>query len=166
MLDRPGLARQPAALDGSDHVVLALAAGDLERLVDDQAQRRPREVDFLLATVDHDLAAAGLEPHACDRVLAAAGRVSAALRVEFLLAQHRRGRRRSGDGSFRSVGAGRGAGQCAQLREVGDRAGSVRGFGFGSVFGSHYATTLFLRLSEATSSGWGWVPACGCSVPA
>src|SRR6185503_548744 len=79
VLDRAGLARQAATLDGGDHVVLAFALGDLERLVDHQPQRRPREVDFLLAAVDHDLAAAGLEPDAGDRVLAAAGGVGAAL---------------------------------------------------------------------------------------
>src|SRR6187551_804080 len=86
VLDRTGLAREPAAGDGADHVVLADPIGDGERLGDDQAQRRTGEEHFLVAAVDGDLAGAGLEPHAGDRVLAAAGGVSAALRVELLLA--------------------------------------------------------------------------------
>src|SRR5690606_21512995 len=102
-----------------------------------------------------------------DRVLAAAGGVGTALRIELLLAQHRRGRRRSGDGSRGGVAAR----QRVEIGEIGVRARSGRGsrglgFGCGSVFGSHYAAALFLRFIEATSSGWGWVPACGCSVPA
>src|SRR3546814_6060732 len=79
VLDRAGLARKTAALDGADHVILALPRRHVERLVDDEAQRRPREIDFLIATVDHDLARARLEPDARDRILAAAGGISAAL---------------------------------------------------------------------------------------
>src|SRR5690606_17618741 len=165
VLHGAGLARKPAALDGGDHVVLALAARHLERLVDHQAQRRTGEIDFLLAAVDHDLAAAGLEPDAGDRVLAAAGGVGTALRIDLLLAEHRRGRRRGGGGALRGVRDG-GARQRVQLGEIADRGRSVLGFGFGSVLGSHYAAALFLRLSEATSSTSGWLPACGCSVPA
>src|SRR3546814_7001531 len=78
VLDRAGLARKTAALDGADHVILALPRRHVERLVDDEAQRRPREIDFLIATVDHDLARARLEPDARDRILAAAGGISAA----------------------------------------------------------------------------------------
>src|SRR6478752_9587182 len=48
VLDRPGLARQSAAGDRADNVVLINAVGDLERLGDDQAQRRPREEHFLI----------------------------------------------------------------------------------------------------------------------
>src|SRR6478609_5431303 len=87
VLDRTGLAREAAAGDGAHDVVLAYAIGDPERLVDDQAQRRTREEHFLVAAVDGDLAGAGLEPDAGDRVLAAAGGVGAALRVELLLTQ-------------------------------------------------------------------------------
>src|SRR3546814_9907857 len=85
------LAREAAALDGRDHVILASAFGQAEGLVDDEAQRRTREIDFLVAAVDRDLARAGLDPHAGDGVLAAAGRISAALLVDDLLAA-RRGR--------------------------------------------------------------------------
>src|SRR5690606_16601158 len=156
VLHGAGLAREPAALDGGDHVVLALATRHLERLVDHQAQRRTREIDFLLTAVDHDLAAAGLEPDAGDRVLAAAGGVGTALRIDLLFAEHRRGRRR-GDGALRGVRDG-GTRQRVQLGEIADRGRSVLGFGFGSVLGSHYAAALFLRLSEATSSTSGWLP--------
>ena len=65
------------------------ALGDVEHLVDDQAQRRAGEIDLLVAAVDDDLAGAGLQPDAGDRVLAAAGGVGAALLVELLLAQDR-----------------------------------------------------------------------------
>src|SRR5690606_13272908 len=105
VLDRAGLTRKPAALDGGDGVVLALAVGDLERLVDDQTQRRTGEVDFLLAAVDGDLAGAGLEPDAGDRILAAAGGIGAALRVDFLLAQHG-GRAGADDGSLDGLALG------------------------------------------------------------
>src|SRR6187402_1750250 len=87
VLDRTGLARKAAAGDGADNVVLADAIGDPERLVDDQAQRRTGEEHFLVAAVDGDLAGAGLEPDAGDRILAAAGGVGATQRVELLLAQ-------------------------------------------------------------------------------
>src|SRR5690606_29703720 len=68
VLHRAGLARKPAALDGGDHVVLAFAAGDLERLVDDEAQGRAREIGFLVAAVDRDRACARLEPDARDGI--------------------------------------------------------------------------------------------------
>src|SRR5205085_5180172 len=87
--DRARLARQAAALDRGFNVILTLAVGDVEHLVDDQAQRRTREIDLLLAAVDDDLARARLEPDASDRVLAAAGRIGPAVFVELLLAKHR-----------------------------------------------------------------------------
>src|SRR5690606_4602339 len=77
VLDRAGLARKTTAGNGADHVVLAFAPGDLERLVDDQPKRRTGEEHFLVAAVDGDLAGPGLEPHAGNRVLAAAGRIGA-----------------------------------------------------------------------------------------
>src|SRR4029078_445845 len=43
VLDRAGLAREAATDDGRDHVILVLAAGDAERLVDHQAKRRTGE---------------------------------------------------------------------------------------------------------------------------
>ena len=89
MLDRAGLAREAAAFDGRYDVILARAIGNAERLVDDKAQRRTSEIDFLLAAVDDDLARAWLQPDARDGVLAAAGRISAAMLVELLLTQRR-----------------------------------------------------------------------------
>src|SRR6185369_13699093 len=87
--DRTGLAREPAADDGGLDIILTRALGDAERLVDDEAERRTREVDLLLAAVDDDFPRARLQPDARDGVLAAAGRVSAAVLVELLLAKHR-----------------------------------------------------------------------------
>src|SRR5690606_13063554 len=99
VLDRAGLAGEAAALDGADHVILPLTLRDRERLVDHQTQRGACEVDFLVAAVDDDLAAAGLDPHAGDGVLAATGGIGAALRVQLLLAQGR-GRAGADDGRF------------------------------------------------------------------
>src|SRR3546814_6775986 len=93
------LAREAAALIGRDHFTLANAFGQTDGLVDDETQRRTREIDFLVAAVDGDLARAGLDPHAGDGVLAAAGRISAALLVDDLLAE-RRGRSRGSGGAF------------------------------------------------------------------
>src|SRR5207253_11260186 len=76
--DSARLAGQSAALDGRFDVILALAIRDIEDLIDDQAQSRTREIDFLLAAVDDNLARARLEPDACDRILAAAGGISTA----------------------------------------------------------------------------------------
>src|SRR6185369_17343903 len=61
VLDRTGLAAEAAALDGRNHVILANPFGDVERLVDHQAQRRASEIDRLIAAVDLDLARARLQ---------------------------------------------------------------------------------------------------------
>src|SRR4051794_24807351 len=103
--DSARLARQAAALDGRFDVVLAAAVGDVEHLGDDQAQGRAREIDFLLAAVDHDLARTGLEPYSRDRVLAAASGISTPELVELLLAQHRLDLRALGRDAL--IGAGR-----------------------------------------------------------
>ncbi|EAQ28550.1 hypothetical protein NAP1_13163 [Erythrobacter sp. NAP1] len=79
MLYGASLARQTAALDGGDDVVLTGAFGDAERLVDDQTQGRTCEVNFLVLAIDGDLAGAGLEPYAGRGVLTTTGRVGAAL---------------------------------------------------------------------------------------
>src|SRR3546814_5592805 len=55
VLDRAGLAGEAAAADRRDDVILAAALGDVEQLVDDEAQRRAREIDRLVAAVDDDL---------------------------------------------------------------------------------------------------------------
>src|SRR5581483_9834279 len=91
---RAGLAREPAAADGADHVVLVAPIGDAEGLVDHHAQHRPREVDGDVAAVDRDLAGAGLDPDAGDRVLALARGVGAAEAVEPRLGRLGLGRRR------------------------------------------------------------------------
>src|SRR5580704_320526 len=83
---RAGLARQPAARDGGDHVELLAALRDVERLLDDHLLGRAREIDLLVAAVDGDLAGARLDPDAGDGVLAPARGIGAALGVDFLLA--------------------------------------------------------------------------------
>ncbi len=67
--------------------------------------RRAREVDRLVTAVDRDLAGAGLHPDAGDGVLAAAGGVGAALRVDFLFADRggRLGRRQQAPSSARQT---------------------------------------------------------------
>ena len=127
VLDRAGLSRKTAADDGCNDVILIATVGDVEGLVDDQAERRTREINFLLAPVDNDLARARLQPNARDRVLPAAGRIGAAILVELLLTKRRgllRGRsdRRLGGWRFLSRG-GRSRGG-AEL--VGNRFTSVR----------------------------------------
>src|SRR5690606_24217216 len=116
VLDRAGLARKTTAGNGADHVVLAFAPGDLERLVDDQPKRRTGEEHFLVAAVDGDLAGPGLEPHAGNRVLAAAGRIGAALRVELLLAQR-------GVRDLERLGLVGGRRERLQVGEIGHGAG-------------------------------------------
>ncbi|MBS1240123.1 MAG: hypothetical protein H6R45_829 [Proteobacteria bacterium] len=163
MLDRTGLARKPAALDRGDDIVLAFTLRNRERLVDDEAQRRAREIGFLVAAIDDDLAGAGLEPDAGNGILAAAGRIGAAERVHLLLAQ----RHGAGAGDFRHAFGGkrsvRSRGIARQGLEIGEIGNGVR---FGVGFVGHYTVALFLRFIEATSSATGWVPACGCSEPA
>ena len=95
MLYGTSLARKTTTLDGGDNVILANAVGYVERLVDDEAQRRACEIDGLVAAIDHDLAGAGLQPDAGNRILAAAGCISAALRIDFFFAQRGCGRCRS-----------------------------------------------------------------------
>src|SRR5438445_11315021 len=58
------LARQTAASDRADDVVLAGARGGDQRLLDQHAQDRASEIDFDFAGVDHDLAGARLDPDA------------------------------------------------------------------------------------------------------
>jgi hypothetical protein len=82
--DRTGLAGQPAAGDRAPHVVLAEPVGHQERLVDDHPQHGAGEIDLALAAVDDHLARTGLHPDAGDRVLALAGGVGTALRIDLL----------------------------------------------------------------------------------
>src|SRR5690348_8772860 len=62
MPHRAGLAREAAADHGAVHIELAEAIDDDERLIDQHAQHRPREIDRAVATVDGDLARARLHP--------------------------------------------------------------------------------------------------------
>src|SRR5512143_3665003 len=88
--DGARLSRQPAPAHGADDVELALALGGDERLLQDHLQHGAREIDRVLLAVDGDLAGAGLHPHAGDSVLALAGRVGAALRIDLLHIDTRR----------------------------------------------------------------------------
>src|SRR5579883_954968 len=93
---RTRLAGEAATGHSGDDVVLAEAIGGGERLVDQHAEDRPREIDLDLAPVDHDLAVAGLDPDARDGVLALARgigaleRIDARRRRDFLLLGHLR----------------------------------------------------------------------------
>src|SRR5580693_8369766 len=78
MTHRTSLPRQAAAGDRTDHVVLAVAGGRDQGLLDHHAQHWAGEIDFDLAGVDHDLAGAGLDPDPRDGVLALAGGIGAA----------------------------------------------------------------------------------------
>src|SRR5215213_8182821 len=78
------LARQTAAGDRADDVVLAGARGGDQRLLDQHPQHRAGEIDFDFTGVDHDLAGTRLDPDAGDRVLALAGGIGAAVFVDLL----------------------------------------------------------------------------------
>src|SRR5262245_28150317 len=83
--DGAGLAREPAAGDGGDDVILAETVGHAEGLGDHHAQHGAGEIDGALAAVDGDLAAPRLDPDAGDGVLAPARGVGAALGVDLRL---------------------------------------------------------------------------------
>src|SRR3546814_4841585 len=87
VLDRAGLAGKAAAGDGAIDVILLAPVGHVERLVDDQTKRRAGEIDRLIAAVYLDLAGAGLQPDESDGILAAAGGIGAALRVDLPFAK-------------------------------------------------------------------------------
>src|ERR1700686_5370254 len=91
---RTCLARQTAAGDRANDVVLAGASGCDQRLLDHHPQHRTGEIDFDFAGVDDDLAGTGLDPDAGDRVLALAGGIGTALLVDLLdvFRRFRRGR--------------------------------------------------------------------------
>src|ERR671912_44630 len=162
VLHRTGLARKAATLHGGDDVVLTIAVGNVERLVDDEAQRGTGEVDALVAAVDLDLARARLQPDSRNGILAAAGRIGAGELVELLLAKRRLdlGRRRRSSGLGRCFGRFRSRSWLRRLL-----TGQLGEVGKGLAIVGHYAPTLFLRFIAATSSGCGSWPPCGCSVP-
>ena len=128
MAHRAGLAGEATALDRDDDVVLGHAVDELQRLLEHEAQHRAGEVDLLVAAVDGDLARAGLDPDASDGVLALAGGIGAALRIDLL----------DVDGSSGLLGLG-------DFAELGERLKNL----------GHRQTLLFLLLSAATSSASG-----------
>ena len=87
----PAWPERPPPRDRAHDVVLAEPVDDVERLADDHLQGRAGEVVAHDLAVDRELAGAGLEPDAGDGVLAAAGGVGAALRVELGLLRLGRG---------------------------------------------------------------------------
>src|SRR5947209_16253765 len=86
---RPGLARQPAALDRTPDVELTEPVGDDKGLADHHAQHRAGEIDGAIAAVDLDLAVPRLDPDAGNRILALAGGIGAAELVALRLHVHR-----------------------------------------------------------------------------
>ncbi len=78
MLNRARLTGQTAAFDSCEHVELAFGVGDAERLRQDQLLHGARKVFVLRLAVDDDLAGAGLDPNAGDRVFTFAGGIGAA----------------------------------------------------------------------------------------
>src|SRR5215213_6359131 len=125
--DRAGLAGETATVNVDGDVVLAFALSDLERLRQDHAEHGAGEVHLDRAAIDDDLAGAGLDPDAGNRVLTLAGRVGAAERVDLLDVLR----------SFRSGGLSIGA-------EIGER-----------LEGRHDYALTFLLLRAPTSSASG-----------
>src|SRR5215212_7046809 len=82
MTHRAGLARQAAANDLADDVILSIAAGCDQWLAEDHAEHRACKIRALFLAVDVDAPGARLQPHAGDRVLALAGGVDTALPVD------------------------------------------------------------------------------------
>eukprot|EP00919_Chromeraceae_sp_WS-2016_P016640 GHVR01039774.1.p1 GENE.GHVR01039774.1~~GHVR01039774.1.p1 ORF type:complete len:227 (+),score=37.06 GHVR01039774.1:130-810(+) len=98
-----GLTAETAAGNRDDNVVLVGAFGRHDRLLDDQLQHWTGKIGCKLTAIDRDLALAGLDPDAGNRVLALAGCIGTALRVE-LLQVHRGGvDSSSGDGGGAEV---------------------------------------------------------------
>src|SRR5205085_365919 len=78
------LARQTAARNRNDDIVLRGAVRDHERLLKKHPKDRTGEIDVKLAVVDGDLAGAWLDPDTCDSVLPLTGRIGSAVRVQLL----------------------------------------------------------------------------------
>ncbi|EGE55629.1 hypothetical protein RHECNPAF_890041 [Rhizobium etli CNPAF512] len=133
MANGTGLAGEAAAGNGCDDVELAVTGSRDDRLAQDHLQHRAGEIVREFLAVDDDLAGARLDPDAGDGVLALAGRVGAAERID--LADVRR------SSSF------------------GSRAEILQG---GEVSHDQALLTFFL-LSAATSratgcwASWGWL---------
>src|SRR6266849_361044 len=137
--DRAGLARQTAAGDGAGDVVLPAAVGRDQRLLDQHAQHRPREIDLDVPGIDDDLAGARPDPNSRHRVLALAGGIGAALLVDLL-------------DVFRGLRSRRGL-------ERGKLVERLHGFGHG------HALLWVFRFMAATASRYGCCAACAWSGP-
>ncbi len=136
MTHRAGLAGEARTQHRHVDVELAETIGHLQGLGDHHAQHRTGEVDLLVAAVDRDLALARLDPDAGDGVLALAGGVGAALRVDLALV---------GDGLRRRV-----RGEALQSLET--------------VSVAHgYWLRTFLELRPLKSMTSGFWASCGCS---
>src|SRR5262245_4348675 len=92
--DGAGLARQSTPSYGADDIVLALALGGNERLLQDHLQNGPREIGGMVLAGDCDSAGAALYPDAGDGVFPLAGGIGATLRVDLLLVDAGFGRAR------------------------------------------------------------------------
>src|SRR5690554_2963923 len=88
---RTGLAGKTAAGDRCDNVELVDAFSGNDRLLHDHLENRTGEIRRQFPAVDRDLARTGLDPHAGNGVLALAGGVGTALRVDLLYAHGRIG---------------------------------------------------------------------------
>ena len=84
MANRTGLAGETAAGDGGDDVELAGTVGQNDRLEQEHLQHRTGEILGVFLAVDDDLAGAGLHPDAGNSILALAGGIGAALRIQLL----------------------------------------------------------------------------------
>src|SRR5690606_25456105 len=140
--DGAGLTRQARTFDGADHVVLRGAVRNGQRLSDHHTQDGTSEVNFLVLAVDGDLAGARLDPDASDRVLALAGRIGAALRVQLLLID------------------GRVAVDSAQALQ------GVEAGGFSSHVGHAQALRVFLGDADLKSMVSGCWASCSWAAPA
>src|SRR5690606_24750717 len=123
------------------YVVLVFTGRNDERLVQDHAQIRAREIALQLTAIDADAARARLYPHAGNGVLTTAGRIGAAELVELRL----------GGGRVRVRRA------CAFHR-------ALQVFERGC-FGHDYAILTFLRFWAAKSIFSGCCASCGWSAP-
>ena len=83
------LARKTATGHINRDVVLSDTIGDVQRLLHDHAQNGACKIHFRSALVDNDLARAGLDPDAGDRIFAFACGISSAMGIELLFETHR-----------------------------------------------------------------------------
>src|SRR5690606_22680256 len=134
------LAGEAATGNSCDNVELAITRCRDDRLLQDHLQNRAGEVGFERLAVDGDLAGARLDPYAGNSVLALAGRIRAAERVNFL-------------DVYRS--------RCGRSSNASDAEVLERG-----EIGHYQALLVFLVFSVATSRTTGCWASCGWLEPA